>query len=74
MSVSVSERQEKLIRAFQAFDTEKTGRVKSDAMGVLLGSIGQSKLTPSEVKEFISDADDGGYIDYRRFVLTVMFQ
>lgn len=72
MSSSQMERAERVIRAFSAFDGEKTGKVRTEAMQHLLQSIG-TPLTPNEAKEFVTDADEGGWIDYRRFVLTVMF-
>lgn len=70
--MSNNERSERLIRAFQAFDADKSGKVRTEAMAVLLASIG-TPLTATEVKEFVADADEEGWIDYRRFVTTVMF-
>jgi Ca2+-binding EF-hand superfamily protein len=66
------DRPERLIRAFQAFDGERNGRVSTQAMVVVLSTLG-NKLTPDEIKEFVADADENGQIDYRRFVNTVVF-
>jgi Ca2+-binding EF-hand superfamily protein len=66
------DRPERLIRAFQAFDGERNGRVSTQAMITVLSMLG-NKLTPDEIKEFIADADDNGTIDYRRYVNTVIF-
>lgn len=66
------DRPERLIRAFQAFDGDHSGRVSTQAMSIILTSIGKP-LTQEEMKELAADADEGGYIDYRRFVNTVVF-
>ncbi len=66
------DRPERLIRAFQQFDGEKSGRVNTQAMRTILTSLG-NVLSKEEIEEFVADADEGGWIDYRRFVNTVIF-
>ena len=68
----MSERAEKMIAAFQLFDPERTGYVSTDAMTLLLSTLGKP-LTAEETKEFITDCDDAGKIHYRKFVESVVF-
>ena len=66
------DRPERLIRAFQAFDGDHSGRVNTEAMAIILTTIGKP-LTAQEMSELVSDADENGFIDYRRFVNSVVF-
>lgn len=66
------DRAELLIRAFQSFDADKSGKVRSDAMIALLTTMG-NPLTHEEISEFIADADQDGWINYRDFVHNVIF-
>ena len=66
------DRPEKLIEAFEAFDNDKSGRVSTDAMVVVLTSLGDP-FTAEELREFVADADEDGTIDYRKFVNNVIF-
>lgn len=66
------DRPENLIRAFQSFDADKSGKVSTEAMRTILTTMG-NVLTPEEVSEFVADADQDGWIDYRAFVHGVIF-
>lgn len=66
------DRPERLIRAFGNFDGDKSGRVNTEAMVTILTTLG-SPLSEEEVKEFIADADEDGWIDYKKFVNTIVF-
>ena len=66
------DRPDRLIRAFQAFDGDNSGRVNTEAMSIILTSIGKP-LSKQEMSELVADADEDGTIDYRRFVNTVVF-
>ena len=67
------DRPDRLIRAFQAFDGERNGRVSTAAMVTILGTLGAHPLTDEELKEFVADGDEDGTIDYRKFVNKVIF-
>jgi Ca2+-binding EF-hand superfamily protein len=66
------DRPERLIQAFKQFDANNTGRVSTDAMKILLTSMG-NPFSKEEINEFVADADENGTIDYRRFVNSVIF-
>jgi Ca2+-binding EF-hand superfamily protein len=66
------DRPERLIQAFEAFDADNSGRVPTQAMVAVLTSLG-NPLTADEIKEFVTDGDDNGFIDYRKFVNSVVF-
>lgn len=66
------DRPERLIRAFQTFDADDTGRISTDAMKALLTTMGDP-LNKEEIAEFLADADEDGTVDYRKFVNTVVF-
>ena len=66
------DRPERLINAFKTFDANDTGRVSTEAMKVLLTTLG-NPLSQEEISEFLADADEDGTVDYRRFVNTVVF-
>ena len=66
------DRPERLIRAFQAFDGDNSGRVSTEAMAVILTTIGKP-LSKQEMAELVSDADENGFIEYRRFVNQIVF-
>ncbi len=61
-----------MIAAFQQFDPERTGFVPLDQMSLLLTTLGKP-FTAEELKEFVTDCDAGGKIQYRKFVETVVF-
>ena len=67
------DRPDRLIRAFQAFDGDRNGRVSTEAMCTILGTLGSNPLTAEEIKEFVADGDEEGTIDYRKFVNKVIF-
>ena len=66
------DRPERLIKAFQTFDGNDSGRVNTEAMRVLLTTLG-NPLNKEEISEFLADADEDGTVDYRKFVNTVIF-
>ena len=67
------DRPNKLISAFQKFDSGNTGRVRTDALKVILTSMGPEPLNQEEIGEFMADADEEGWVDYRKFVNSVIF-
>ena len=66
------DRPDKMIAAFREFDREKKGKIPVATMSKVLTSLGD-KLTADELKEFITEADQGGMIDYEHFVRNVVF-
>ncbi len=70
--MSGTEREEKLINAFRAFDSEGTGKVPTTALATILRGIG-NKFNDFELKEFLADADQDGFIEYESYVKNVIF-
>jgi Ca2+-binding EF-hand superfamily protein len=66
------DRPERLIKAFESFDADGSGKVSTDAMKAILTTMG-NVFNKEELNEFVADADENGWIDYRRFVTTVIF-
>jgi Ca2+-binding EF-hand superfamily protein len=65
-------REQNLIAAFRAFDSEGTGKIPTQALVTILKGIGNA-LRPDEVKEFIADADQNGFVEYESYVKNVIF-
>lgn len=70
--MSGTPREEALLAAFRAFDSEGTGKVPTQALVTILKGIG-NKLTESEAKEFVADADQDGFVEYESYVKNVIF-
>ena len=56
-----------LLKAFQAFDPKKTGKVDVAALKKALGCIGE-KLSSAQLDDMIKDAGGGSSIDYTKFI------
>ncbi len=67
-----SAREAQLIAAFRAFDSEGTGKIPTQALVTILRGVGNA-LTADEVKEFVADADQDGFVEYEHYVKNVIF-
>lgn len=69
--MSDADRRDKLLRAFKVFDERADGTVDTRALTLILSSLGK-RLSPSEVNELVSDADQGGRLYYTEYVDKVL--
>jgi Ca2+-binding EF-hand superfamily protein len=69
---TMDERKTKLIAAFAALDSKKTGKVPTK---LVLGLVQKfdPKMTDQEKSEFEQEADQNGFIEYDSFVKNVIF-
>jgi Ca2+-binding EF-hand superfamily protein len=69
---SMDERKTKLLAAFAALDSKKTGKVPTK---LVLGLVQKfdPKMTDQEKSEFEQEADQNGFIEYDSFVKNVIF-
>lgn len=65
------QRRERLINAFRIFDVKKDGTVDTKAIALILSNLGK-KMSPHEISELISDADQGGRIYYTEYIDKVL--
>lgn len=70
--MSGTAREENLIAAFRAFDSEGTGKVPTVALATILKGIGNC-FRDDELKEFLADADQDGFVEYESYVRNVIF-
>jgi Ca2+-binding EF-hand superfamily protein len=68
----IEQRQKTLIAAFAALDSKKTGRVSTPLVLQLVQRF-DPRLSDAERSELEQEADQGGFIEYERFVKDVMF-
>lgn len=66
------DRPQKLLDAFKLLDSKKTGKLPTPLVHKLLTTL-DPKLTGEEWAEFESEADDGGFVHYEKFVKDVIF-
>lgn len=65
--------EQQLINAFNVYDKNRDGKIATEDFRGIINNLGE-KLTQSEIKEIIKEADlDGdGNIDYMEFVKMMM--
>ncbi len=66
------QRKTKLIAAFAALDSKRTGKVATSVVLKLVQAF-DVKMTDAERSEFEQEADSGGVIEYEPFVKNVIF-
>lgn len=69
---SYGDRPAKLIAAFRALDSKKSGRIPTPLVIKVLTSF-DDRLTDEEKTEFLAEADDNGFVVYEKFVNDVIF-
>ena len=70
--MSFGDRPQKLINLFKKLDSQGTGKVELKVVMQLLTTM-DVRLTPEEAKEFETEANAGGYVEYEKFVREVIF-
>ena len=68
----IEDRKKRLIAAFAALDSKKTGKVPTPLV-LKLVQMFNPKMTDAEKSEFETEADSGGFIVYEPFVKNVLF-
>jgi Ca2+-binding EF-hand superfamily protein len=66
------DRPQRLMEAFRALDSKKTGRVPTPLVSKLL-ALYAPDFTTEEKNEFFTEADDKGFIVYESFVKEIVF-
>lgn len=66
------DRPQKLVDAFRALDSKKTGRLPTPLVARVLSSYAPD-FTGEERSEFFAEADDKGFIVYEAFVKDIIF-
>jgi Ca2+-binding EF-hand superfamily protein len=66
------DRPDKLIAAFKALDSGKTGKIPTALLSKLLNAHGHD-FSAEEKKELYSEADDNGFVYYEKFVRDIIF-
>jgi len=67
LDIQISEENE-LIKAFEVFDKNKTGKIKSEELKFMMNKLG-TKLSKEEIDNFIKEADpkNEGTFEYKNF-------
>lgn len=65
-------RRDAMIAAFRVFDVDGSGKIPTEAMVTILKGIGKA-FNSEEAKEFLADADEGGFIEYEAYCKNVIF-
>ncbi|CUF08799.1 Hypothetical protein, putative [Bodo saltans] len=66
------DRPQKLIDAFRALDSKKSGRIPAPLVAKVL-ALYAPDFTGEEKTEFFTEADDKGFIAYESFVKDIIF-
>jgi Ca2+-binding EF-hand superfamily protein len=66
------DRPQKLIEAFRALDSKKSGRIPTPLVAKVL-ALYAPDFSGEEKSEFFTEADDKGFIAYESFVKDIMF-
>lgn len=66
------DRPQKLIEAFRALDSKRTGRLPTALVSKLL-ALYAPDFTGEEKNEFFTEADDKGFVCYESFVKEIIF-